>query len=62
MVFIVAAIVFPQSFYPNIKSKWTDAIQNNNEKRFAIYTEDGERLIQRKKNSKASFQKTWQHT
>ena len=35
-MFIVAAIVFPQSFYPNIKSKYTDAIQNNNEKRFAI--------------------------
>ena len=36
-MFIVAAIVFPQSFYPNIKSKYTDAIQNNNQKRFAIY-------------------------
>ena len=43
LVFIVAAIVFPQSFYPNIKSKKTDAIQNNNKKRFGIYlkTENG---------------------
>ena len=53
-MFIVAVLVFPQSVvYPNIKSKNTDAIQNNNKKRFAIYlkTENG----QLKKNSKASF-------
>ena len=30
-MFIVAVLVFPQSVvYPNIKSKKTDAIQNNN--------------------------------
>ena len=47
-MFIVAVLVFPQSVvYPNIKSKKTDAIQNNNK-----------RLIQLKKNSKASFWKT----
>ena len=34
-MFIVAVLVFPQSVvYPNIKSKKTDAIQNNNKKRF----------------------------
>ena len=42
-VFRVAAIVFPQSICSNIKNKQTDAIQNNNKKRFAIYlkTENG---------------------
>ena len=56
-MFIVAAIVFPRSFYPNIKSKKTEAIQNNNEKRFCNLPVDGERLIQRKKNSKGKFLK-----
>ena len=42
-MFIVAAIVFPLSVYSNVKSKYTDAIQNNNKRRFAIYlkTENG---------------------
>ena len=42
-MFIVAAIVFPQSVYSNVKSRYTDAIQNNNKRRFAIYlkTENG---------------------
>ena len=31
------AIVFPQSVYSDVKSKYTDAIQNNNKRRFAIY-------------------------
>ena len=31
------AIVFSQSVYSNVKSKYTDAIQNNNKRRFAIY-------------------------
>ena len=34
LVFIVAAIVFPQSIYPNIKMPFRS---NNNKKRFAIY-------------------------
>ena len=39
LMFLAAAIVFPQSIYSNIKSKYTDldAIHNNNKKRFAIY-------------------------
>ena len=45
-MFIVAAIVFPQSIYCNIKvikGKYADVIQNNNNKRFVVYrkTEDG---------------------
>ena len=31
------AIVFSQSVYSNVKSKYSDAIQNNNKRRFAIY-------------------------
>ena len=43
---IVAAIVFPQSIYCNIKvikGKYADVIQNNNNKRFVVYrkTENG---------------------
>ena len=43
LVFIVAALVFSQRIYSNIKSKQTDDIQNKNKKRFAVYlkTENG---------------------
>ena len=34
---MVAATVFPERIYSTIKSKYTDTIQNNNQKRFAIY-------------------------
>ena len=65
-MFLVAAIVFPQSIYCNIKSKYADAIQNNNKKRFVIYLKMENGCFSEKEIWKAWFRLRlrgrWKHT
>ena len=59
-MFIVAVLVFPQSVvYPDIKSKKTDAIQNNNKKRFAIYLKTENGWFSSRKTQRQVFEKHW---
>ena len=60
LMFIIVQLWFNLRIYSNIKRKYTDAIQNINKKRFAIYLKtENSCFRQRKRNWKENFWKAW---